>query len=110
MNKKGSCRRNICECDNEFGKKLQAASASNQWNVENSQYGGFDQRQKCLARIGGGGGMGGINNEQCCGEYPNRWAIPDDALTVIDNVAFRFTFNGNKNQCCEGKVVDNGSC
>lgn len=93
LNKKGSCRRNICECDNEFGKKLQAASASNQWNVENSQYGGFDQRQKCLARIGGGGGMGGINNEQCCGEYPNR-----------------FTFNGNKNQCCEGKVVDNGSC
>merc|ERR1712113_46520 len=93
LNKKGSCRRNICECDNEFGRQLQAASSKNQWNEENSHFGGFDQRQKCLARIGGGGGMGGINNEKCCGytltdllTMQTRINVVKDKLKTMDPV------------------------
>ena len=69
VNKKGSCKRNICECDKAFASNLKANE--NLWLFQNSQYSGFDQRANCLARISTPGGGGG-HVEECCGEYPNR--------------------------------------
>lgn len=82
VNKKGSCKRNICECDKAFASNLKANE--NLWLFQNSQYSGFDQRANCLARISTPGGGGG-HVEECCGEYPNRWG-GDESFWAFLNV------------------------
>jgi len=89
LNKKGSCKRNICECDKAFASNLKANE--NLWLFQNSQYSGFDQRANCLARISTPGGGGG-HVEECCGEYPNRFP-------------YKKRLDGKKTQCCASKTL-----
>lgn len=94
INREGTCRRNICECDKAFAERLpQAAKSDDGWTgAHHAHYGGFDSRGACLARINPGPGQGGYQL-QCCGAYPDRFP-------------YRFAKDGSGKQCCGDRVFD----
>merc|ERR1712176_362598 len=52
LNKLGSCRRNICECDKQLAENL--AKYENEWNEANhSRKGGFDRESQCTMQVRG---------------------------------------------------------
>lgn len=106
----GSCRRNICECDNAFASRLPgSASGSDGWTgAHHAHYGGFDTRTSCLARINTPGGKG--HTVECCGtlpdRFPYRFAKDGTGKQCCDGTIF----SSDTHQCCDGTVRSNGSC
>merc|ERR1719361_2438269 len=79
LNKAGSCRRNICECDKALAVKF--AKHEDSWNENyHTNKGGFDREANCHR------GSGGVQFEECCG---NRFDFP-------------FNQPRKENQCCSG--------
>lgn len=72
VDKEGTCRRQICECDKALATRLVPASESEDgWNAaHHAFYGGFDSRSKCLRSVSPG--PGNDVKVQCCGTGMDR--------------------------------------
>merc|ERR1719277_1427325 len=82
-NRRGTCRRNICECDKRLAEQL--GKYESEWNESlHKNRGGFVREENCFKANGGNNPI-----EECCGN--------------------EFTFPLNKprraNQCCSGAEV-----
>lgn len=90
VNKIGSCRRNICECDKQLAEGLYEHELS--WDEKfHSRKSGFDRNNSCALPVS----SPGVRFEKCCGSRTT------------------FPFNEPKNnmQCCEGpQSLPNGQC
>lgn len=89
LNKAGTCRRNICECDKRLAEQFSKYEA--EWNESyHANRGGFNRDENCFKGNGNGNPF-----ERCCGDR------------------FDFPLNQPKhlNQCCDGPIAkNNGEC
>jgi len=90
LNKPGSCRRNICECDKQLAESL--AQYESEWvETYHSRRGDFERESECEVPQG----PSGAQFEECCG----------------DRTTFPLNEPRNSAQCCDGpKSYPNGQC
>lgn len=67
LNRSGTCKRALCECDKKFAADL--ANAYDTWNYQWKGKKAFVREDECKSQ--GMGSMGRI--DKCCGEYPSRF-------------------------------------
>ena len=66
--------RSICECDKKLALELQEREF--EWNILHHQrWGGFDRHQNCrrFGKARASSDIKLIQEQKCCGEYPNRY-------------------------------------
>lgn len=90
LNKLGSCRRNICECDKQLAENL--ALYEDQWDESlHSRRGDFNREQECETI----GARVGPTFQECCG----------------DRTTFPFNEPRSSFQCCDGpRAYEGGQC
>jgi len=104
LDKEGTCKRDICECDKAFALNVKRFEMD--WDVKlHSVKGDFDRKREC--RRSGPGRGGGHQNIGCCGEIPNV-SIQKDNEQCCGPVSF----NPKRKECCNrrGDVLGKGQC
>ena len=85
-NDKGTCKRQICECDRAFTAAIEAAQMNPEFTNGKASDGGFC---RFAANAGITSGPG-----RCCKNRSDQFSW----------------FNSNTHTCCAGDVVQNGMC
>jgi len=97
LNKPGTCKRGICECDKALADDL--SDLEFKWDIMNHQrWGGFSKDAMCVG-LGSprtARSIDGTGVQQCCGEYPNRFIYTSEGK------------DGSRRGCCNGKTFDLG--
>lgn len=95
LNKRGTCKRAICECDKALAEDL--STLEFKWNIMHHQrWGGFKKEVECqgLGSPRKARSVDGSGEQKCCGEYPNRYIYTADGK------------DGTRRGCCSGKTFD----
>jgi hypothetical protein len=111
LNPEGSCKRGVCECDKQLAYDLRDQERS--WNILHHQRWGQFSQDNCLA---GGSekqarGERGTAVEECCGNFPERFPyFSDDGWGTIRRCCGNKTYSPVQHMCCDGNIVEHGSC
>jgi len=115
LNEPGSCKRAVCECDVQLAYDLRDAEMS--WNILHHKRWGMFNQDNCLVHAGTGRDASlrsekfGEPVQECCGNYPFRFPYhPDDGYGNIRKCCNGKPYNPNILECCDGEVVEYGTC